>query len=284
MSHKTFVQVSVLFLFALSLLSAPLVVQAGGVCGGAYTVGQGETLESIAATCGTTVAAIMAANPGISSTVSVGQVLTVPGSNYGTSVTPVPVTPVPATPVPATPVPAVVNNYYNTYNYYNSPVSYGGTYTVQVGDTFSAIAARYGVSVNELWALNPYIQNINLLYVGQVIYIPTSGGTYPYYPVTPTAEPVPLSYGKVPYGSPVGKVKLLPNTSSDIYVSLQGTTRDGINVIHEYPVNDSMTVKIPAGWYTYVAWVGGVKFTGQFNLGDGSDHTIMFYDNKVVVQ
>jgi LysM repeat protein len=281
MLRKAFIQTTVLILFALTFLATPLQVYAGGVCGGAYTVGQGETLESIAATCGTTVAAITAANPGIGATVYPGQVLTVPGINYVTSITPLPVTP-----VPATPTPVVVNNYYNTYNYYNAPVSYGGTYTVQAGDTFSAIASRYGMSVNELWALNPYIQNINLLYVGQIIYIPTSGGTYPYYPVTvtPTAQPVPLSYGKVPYGSPVGKIKLSPKTSSDIYISLQGTTKDGINIIHEYPVNDAMTVNIPAGRYTYVAWVGGLKFTGQFNLGDGSDHSITFYDKKVVVQ
>ncbi|MBK9210563.1 MAG: hypothetical protein IPL71_20685 [Anaerolineales bacterium] len=48
----------------------------------------------------------------------------------------------------------------------------------------------------------------------------------------------------------------MPNTSSDIYVSLQGTTRDGINVIHEYPVNDSMTVKIPA-WLVHLRGLGG---------------------------
>jgi hypothetical protein len=45
-----------------------------------------------------------------------------------------------------------------------------------------------------------------------------------------------------------------------------------------------MKVNVPAGWYIYVAWVGGQKFEGQFNLGGGSDHVISFYSNKIVVE
>ena len=79
MSRKLFTQVSVLVLFLLALLATPFSAQAGGVCGGTWTVAKGETLDTIAATCGTTVAAITAANPAVSGSLSVGQVITVPG-------------------------------------------------------------------------------------------------------------------------------------------------------------------------------------------------------------
>jgi hypothetical protein len=98
----------------------------------------------------------------------------------------------------------------------------------------------------------------------------------------PTSSP--LSYGTVPPGTLYGKVQLSNKANGDVYVSLQGTTRDGVSVINEYPVDGTMSVKVPAGWYVYVAWVGGQKFEGQFNLGGGSEHAITFYSKKVVVQ
>jgi len=45
-----------------------------------------------------------------------------------------------------------------------------------------------------------------------------------------------------------------------------------------------MEVKVPAGWYIYVAWVGGRKFDGQFKLGGGSDHSITFYRDRIIVK
>ena len=65
MSHKFFTQVLVLVLILLAFFGTPLNAQAGGVCGGPYVVAAGDTLETIAAMCGTTVSAIYAANPGI---------------------------------------------------------------------------------------------------------------------------------------------------------------------------------------------------------------------------
>ncbi len=47
-------------------------------------------------------------------------------------------------------------------------------YTVQPGDTLSAIAVRYNTTVNQLVELNN-IQNPNLIYVGQVLEINTDG-------------------------------------------------------------------------------------------------------------
>jgi LysM repeat protein len=278
MSHKTFAQVPVLVLILLVSLIVPISVQAGGVCGGTYIVEAGQTLDSIAATCGTTVAAITAANPGISGSLYAGQSLTVPGIIYTAPVTPVPVTPVPITyPLDTS------TNTYNYYNYYGyAPVPYNGMYVVQYGDTFSGIAYRYGVSVNALWAANPYIWNINYLYAGQVIYVPGSSGSTTGY--AQAEDSVPLSYGTVPAGTSYGKVKLSNRANGDVYVSLQGTLRDGSSVINEYPVDGGLTVKVPSGWYTYVAWIGGEKFTGGFNLGKGSDASITFFSNRVVVE
>lgn len=269
MSRKLVTQVFVLVLFVLVLIGTPIGALAGGVCGGTYVVDAGDTVDSIAARCGTSTSAIYAANPGISGSLYAGQVLMLPGSST-----------VPGTPIPPTPVTATVNNY-NTYNYYNYPAgtSSNGTYIVQPGDTFSSIASRYGLSVQQLWAANPQILNINYIYAGQVIYIPGYSG---YAPLPASTEtPVPLSYGTVPAGAAYGSVRLVNVSDGDAYVSLQGTTRDGIKVIREYPVSGSMTVKVPAAWYIYVAWVGGVKYEGQFNLGQGGDHTVTFHNKKV---
>ena len=262
MSRKTFIQISVFVLFVLAFLGTPFIVQAGGVCGGVYIVEQGETLEKIAATCGTTVAAITNANPGISGSVYPGQRLTVPGNSYV----------VPSTPIPS-PIPGT------TYN---------GTYIVQAGDTFAGIASRFGVKGYDLWAANPSIVDVNFLYAGQVIYVPTS-----YVPassvnaviVQTTAtedSPSSLSYSTVPFGTQNAKVKLISKTKSDIYISLQGVTNDGYTAINEYSVNRSMAVRVPTGRYTYVAWVGGQKFIGYFRLN--SDRYITFYDKSVVVE
>jgi spore coat assembly protein SafA len=52
----------------------------------------------------------------------------------------------------------------------------GGSYTVQPGDTLSAIAARQGVSLKALEAANPQIRDFNHIYPGQVIHLPGSSG------------------------------------------------------------------------------------------------------------
>ena len=43
------------------------------------------------------------------------------------------------------------------------------TYTVVSGDTLWGIASRYNLTLNALLALNPQIQNPNLIYPGQTI-------------------------------------------------------------------------------------------------------------------
>ncbi|MBM3123774.1 MAG: LysM peptidoglycan-binding domain-containing protein [Chloroflexi bacterium] len=262
MSRTVLAHFFVLALVLTASLGSAGAVRAGGVCGGTYIAESGDTVEKIASKCGTTASAIYAANPGISSKLSAGQALTVPGPS-GTS--------------SGSTTSGSSTSSGSTY----SPVTYSGKYYVKYGDTFSAIAKRYGVSVNSLWAANPHIRDINYIYVGQLIYVPSSSGsssgssgsgTTPYF-----------TYGTVPANTQKGTVKLTNSANGEVYVSLQGTTADGSSVINEYWVKGSMKVHVPAARYFYVAWVGGKKYTGSFNLGGEGDRSITFYSKKVVV-
>ena len=124
-------------------------------CDSYVTVQWGDTLSGIAQRCGTTVKAIQAANPGLGWWVYAGQVLYIP-----TGYTPDP--------------------------YY--PPS-GGTYVVQPGDTLGKIAGRIGVGWRDILAVNPQIYNPSLIYVGQVINLPS--GYYP--PSYPPTQPPPCN-------------------------------------------------------------------------------------------
>jgi len=156
-------------IFQLVMVLAILVTSfasAGGAlawgCASYITVQWGDTLSGIAATCGTSVWAIQAANPGLGWWVYAGQVLCIP-----TGYTSAPVT-------------------YPTYS---------GTYVVQRGDTLGKIAARIGVSWRDILAVNPQIWNPSLIYTGQVINLPGSVNVPPptYYPPPshPTYPPAP---------------------------------------------------------------------------------------------
>jgi len=268
MSRKIFVQISVLTLLLLAFLAIPAGARAGGVCGGTYVVDVGDTLNSIAARCGTSVSAITTANSGVADPLRAGQTLTLPrsssgGSSVTSSIVSSNTTTTTTTTTTTYTAPTVTNS--------------SGTHVVQYGETFSSIAYRYGLSVNQLWAANPQVANINYVYAGQVLTIPGGGSTS-------TTELKPLSYGNVPAGTVYSDVRLVNKSSGDIYVSIQGSTRDGIRVIYEYPVGKSTRVKVPAGSYTYVAWANGQEFTGYFDLGQNSSRTLTFYNDRSTAQ
>lgn len=145
----------------LMLLSASF-ASAGGArawaqCPAYVTVQWGDTLGGIAQMCDTTVDAIRAANPGLGWWLYAGQVLYIP-AGY--------------TPPPQQP-------------------TYGGTYTVQWGDTLGIISKKTGASVSALLAVNPQITNPSLIYAGQVIYLPAGTGSPPpsYPPPPPPTYP-----------------------------------------------------------------------------------------------
>ena len=256
MSRKIFVQVSVFTIFLLALLAIPASALAGGYCDSTYVVQWGDTLSSIAQRCGTTVSAIYAANPGISGYLYAGQLLIMPGySSCGNC----------------------------------PPTNYGNTYVVRYGDSFAKIANRFGVSIYDLWAANPYIWDINVIYVGQVLSVPSSSWydhdhDHSWFDIVDPYEETPehLSYGTYPDNKKV-KVRLVNKAHADVYVSLQGTTKDGFEAINEYTVDGTVNATVPSGWYTYVAWVGGVQYSGQFSL-NGSRTMTFYTGGKIVVE
>ena len=123
---------------------------------GTYTVQWGDWLNKIAGQFGVSPQAILAANPGLNpNLIYPGQVIKIPSVNE---------------PSPTT-APA------------NPPATNPGTYTVQRGDWFYAIARKFNITVPALLAANPGV-NPNFVYPGQVLNIP--GGDSPATPPSPS--------------------------------------------------------------------------------------------------
>lgn len=136
-----------------------------------YRVQRGDTVGRIAILYGSSVEAINAAN-GLNedNLIFVEQTLLIP----------VPLPP-PATSTPTiTPIPSNTPEIYPT----DAPVSGGGTggaalvHTVQRGETLSSIARRYGTTVQAIAQANR-ITNVNLIYAGQQLAIPSVNVTAP---------------------------------------------------------------------------------------------------------
>ena len=123
-----------------------------------YTIRSGDTLSGIAARSGTSVGALMAANPQIrdSDLIYAGQTLRIPGGG--------------GDPAPSSDAPR--------------------SYTVRSGDTLSGIASRFDTSVSRLLSLNPQIRDPDLIYAGQRLRVSGSPGSpdgNP--PVDPPSDP-----------------------------------------------------------------------------------------------
>jgi LysM repeat protein len=111
-----------------------------------YTVVAGDTVSSIAARHGTTVAAVVAAN-GLDSRafIRIGQTLSIPGS---------------AAPAAAAPAPAAV-----------AQATGSVSYTVRSGDTVTGIAAKHGATVAAVVAANG-LDSRALIRIGQTLTVP----------------------------------------------------------------------------------------------------------------
>jgi hypothetical protein len=89
----------------------------------------------------------------------------------------------------------------------------------------------------------------------------------------------------MPPNLPSGKVVLSNMSKRDAYISMQCTTPEGYTTVVEYPVGGSrISARIPAGSYSYVAWVGGKQFTGAFNLKKSEEVVIRMYKDRVEVK
>ena len=118
-----------------------------------YTVQRGDTLFALARKFGVTVAAIVAANNIVNANlIRTGQVLTIPDSIARPPTPPSPPPPQRPTP-PPTGSPSVVS------------------YTVLGGDTLSAIALKFGVTVDAIVKANN-ISDPRRIRPGQVLVIP----------------------------------------------------------------------------------------------------------------
>ncbi len=138
-----------------------------------YVVQRGDDLFRISLKFGLSIDALSQANGIVNpNVIYVGQKLILPGISpdnpllgSASPATPAATTSVGATTVPATPtteLPLVANS------------GVPATYTVQRGDTLYNIAVKYNTTVALLAQLN-HLFNPNLIYVGQVLELPTSG-------------------------------------------------------------------------------------------------------------
>ncbi len=119
----------------------------------------------------------------------------------------------------------------------------------------------------------------------------TATGTGTIFTATPgpagqlTASPTNgiLTYGTLPpENRPYTTVTILNKSKAEAYISLQVVTDQGYTII-EYPVKKIVTVRIPTGEYTYVAWVGGRKFVGFFHTSQLEEPVITIYKDKIVI-
>jgi len=145
------------------------------------------------------------------------------------------------------------------------------THTVRAGETLSSIGLRYGVSANAIAAANG-LANPNYIYVGQVLTIPSGGGsggyTPPYNPGggSPGPSHTPSGGGSqwprrdVPWGPcrPSGTLAVTawvsdPNPAQGAMVTVYGKlTRGGAGV---------RGAQMSSNWYYqwYTSWCSGVS-------------------------
>lgn len=142
MTIKRTIQFGLVVVMLFAALAFTNSAHAQAYCPSKYVVQPGEWLAKIARNCGVTLSQMYAANPGVGYYIYPGQQLTIPGGYHNPG-------------------------YYNCGPRYGS--YYGNYYVVCRGDTLSAIASYYDVSVDYLQWRND-IPNRNRIYAGQYIY------------------------------------------------------------------------------------------------------------------
>ena len=92
------------------------------------------------------------------------------------------------------------------------------------------------------------------------------------------------TYGTLPPAVPYASVTLVNKARTEAYISLQVTTVQGGPTIIEYPVEGTVRIQAPTGFYLYVAWVGGRKLVGEFRLRSTDELTITLFRDRVEIK
>ena len=212
MSIKKLFQLFVLVAVLVASFATTTSALAAYSCGPTVTVVSGDTLRKIADRCGTTVYALRRANPMIGSgdLIYPDQLLLLPGALISG------------------------NNGYSTY-------------IVMRGDTLKSLANRFGTSMDVLVSLNADITNVNVIYEGQRMIVPT-GADMP-----PTPPPPPPASGQVytvQRGDTLRKIADRLNTTVDAILKVNPQIYNP-NLIYAGQV-----INLPAGLSTYVVQRG----------------------------
>ena len=210
MSTEKFFQLIVLLSVLVASFATTTIASAAYSCGMSVTVVQGDTLRKIADRCGTTVYALRRANPMIGSgdLIYPDQLLLLPGALISG------------------------NNGYSTY-------------IVMRGDTLKSLANRFGTSMDVLVGLNPDITNINVIYEGQRMVVPSGRGV----PSTPPPPASGQTYA-VQRGDTLRKIADRLNTTVDALLKANPQISNP-NLIYVGQV-----INLPAGLSTYVVQKG----------------------------
>ena len=91
-------------------------------------------------------------------------------------------------------------------------------------------------------------------------------------------------YGTLPPLVPFSQISLINKAKTEAYISLHVDLPQGGNTVIEYPVQGTIKIDAPVGFYSYVAWVGGNKMIGSFRLRHDDDLSITLYKDKVVIK
>ena len=91
------------------------------------------------------------------------------------------------------------------------------------------------------------------------------------------------TYGTLPPLVPFAHITLINRAKAEAYISLH-VDLDGSNTVIEYPVNGTILIQAPLGFYRYVTWVGGREMVGEFRLKKDQDLTIILYKDRVEIK